>query len=321
MPMIVFYTTTFCWFHTTSWYRLHQACTQVKKKKEKTEKIVWTDRLRINSKHPCGSLWRENGRIHLTLSVVYLQSGEDAGLLGVGWVTPGAGDAAETFGFTVESISDTHHPTHLTGGWGKDRQTDWKKLRTSSRKECFCWGLFSAVDETTFGASVWLRDVAGLWISGWTDPCRPFRQGRCTPVRWSWWVSGRRRGWAVSPLLLPPAPPRHCLQGSRLRSPRWTRCCSCCGPPPNRPASRRSHGASWTDAPPETEETQSVRHHHRQTDVHRWKVTSTFTSDFAWLHLLTDWVTLQINTSMSLVHKVMLWCTSNHLKLQKYLQQ
>lgn len=46
---------------------------------------------------------------------MYLQSGKDAGLLGVGGVTSGAGDAAETLGFTVESISDTHHTTHLTG--------------------------------------------------------------------------------------------------------------------------------------------------------------------------------------------------------------
>lgn len=46
---------------------------------------------------------------------VHLKSGEDAGLLGVGGVTSGAGDAAETLGFTVESISDAHHPTHLTG--------------------------------------------------------------------------------------------------------------------------------------------------------------------------------------------------------------
>lgn len=90
-----------------------------------------------------------------------------------------------------------------------------------------------------------------------TDPCLPFRQDRCTPVRWSWWESGRRRrrkGWVALPLLLLlPAPPRHCPQGWRLRSPRWTRCCSCSGPPPNRPTCQRSHAASWTDAPPEDE--------------------------------------------------------------------
>lgn len=66
---------------------------------------------------------REDGRlfgcrlnVHISAQcVLYLQSGEDAGLLGVGRVTSGAGDAAETFGFTVESIPDAHHPTHLAG--------------------------------------------------------------------------------------------------------------------------------------------------------------------------------------------------------------
>lgn len=52
---------------------------------------------------------------------LYLQPGEDAGLLGVGGVTSGAGDAAETFGFTVEGISDSHHTTHLTRRWEKHR--------------------------------------------------------------------------------------------------------------------------------------------------------------------------------------------------------
>ena len=47
---------------------------------------------------------------------VYLQSGEDAGLLGVGGVTPGAGDAAEALGLAIESVSDADHPAHLTGG-------------------------------------------------------------------------------------------------------------------------------------------------------------------------------------------------------------
>lgn len=45
----------------------------------------------------------------------YLKSGKDAGLLGVGGVTSGAGNTAKTLGFTVESISDTHHPAHLAG--------------------------------------------------------------------------------------------------------------------------------------------------------------------------------------------------------------
>lgn len=44
----------------------------------------------------------------------YLQASKDAGLLGVGGVTSGAGHAAEAFGFTVESISDSHHTAHLT---------------------------------------------------------------------------------------------------------------------------------------------------------------------------------------------------------------
>lgn len=67
--------------------------------------------------------WPSGERQVLSQCVWYLQSGEDAGLLGVGGVTSGAGDAAESFGFTVESISDAHHAAHLTGRWGTQPQT------------------------------------------------------------------------------------------------------------------------------------------------------------------------------------------------------
>lgn len=47
----------------------------------------------------------------------HLQAGQNAGLLGVGGEAPGAGDAAEALGLTVEGVSDPHHAAHLTPRW------------------------------------------------------------------------------------------------------------------------------------------------------------------------------------------------------------
>lgn len=55
-------------------------------------------------------------KVLIGLGRAHLQPGQDAGLLGVGGEAPGAGDTAETLGFTVESVPDPDHPAHLTGG-------------------------------------------------------------------------------------------------------------------------------------------------------------------------------------------------------------
>lgn len=85
----------------------------------------------------------------------YLQPGEDTGFLGVGGEASRTGNAAEPLGFTVESISDPHHPTHLTGGCQNTHAHD-QMVHSQSRQDISALDLsghlmelFFAADEST----------------------------------------------------------------------------------------------------------------------------------------------------------------------------
>lgn len=122
----------------------------------------------------------------------HLQSRQDAGLFGIGWVTPRTRHATEALCFGVKSIPHTHHSTHLARGCGKREATSW-------HGQADTWQT-AVTDRIAKGEKS--KESGSCKFPLDSHPFRPCRRGRCRPGHCSWWWAGWR-GWRA-------LPHRHC---------------------------------------------------------------------------------------------------------------